>query len=491
MELTSEHKDILFRTVLFEDSPKSRAWGVSRRELARDTGHAFEDVCTWVDELIQSGHMIRRDSKEYDHYRATRKGRFELSEKSALTKSDLSPSRNSPSDSQQVAGSETAAGVQSAIGAKMQTSVLPSESKIFISHSSKDLQVVERLRDFLQSGLDLPRNRIKCTSIPGSGPNTGDDWDSWIREELSTSDCVLFILSRNFFDSPVSCYEFGGVWVKGIKPYQLLIPPLQISELPLPNSKYELAVANNKDKLRGLCDMIRAKLGLNTNYLQFGEEFDKLFAGLVDFQTSAEAKMVEQKASLGASQASSSIKPVIEDGHRTTKTDPPVAIEKSTLEAIKYLPGASIPEAKEFLRKVGNARQLFNLLGGITQEALRASLNGDSHHSTKAERRQRNDEIRRGTLKLASPDAWELYFPPEVEDFECSVQANDSNDAVALFQKRFKEVGEFLERTEVGLFHNPYKKRYGKWPAVDDVDFWDRWISGKIWEGERVPYVGL
>lgn len=98
-------------------------------------------------------------------------------------------------------------------------------SKIFISHASVDSRIVEELVELLES-MGLDSNQIFCTSFEGYGIDLGEDFLASIRNELQGDVLVLFVLSKNFYNSPVCLCEMGAAWVLSKNHIPILIPPL-------------------------------------------------------------------------------------------------------------------------------------------------------------------------------------------------------------------------------------------------------------------------
>lgn len=119
--------------------------------------------------------------------------------------------------------------------------------KVFISHSSKDVDLVERLIDLLRAIGINPKN-VFCTSIEGYGPKLGDNFLERIKRELNNDVIVLFVLSPNFFESPICMCEMGAAWVTTKEHVPILISPFTFNEIKgvLPHSQGMLIT----DKLR-------------------------------------------------------------------------------------------------------------------------------------------------------------------------------------------------------------------------------------------------
>ena len=96
--------------------------------------------------------------------------------------------------------------------------------KVFISHSSIDSDIVEKVIDTLEA-IGVPSEQIFCSSFEGYGIKLGSDFLETIKNELNSKVLVLFILSSNFYSSIVSLCEMGATWVKTNEHIPILIPP--------------------------------------------------------------------------------------------------------------------------------------------------------------------------------------------------------------------------------------------------------------------------
>jgi hypothetical protein len=103
-------------------------------------------------------------------------------------------------------------------------------TKIFISHSSLDKKIVEELIDILET-IGLNSTQIFCSSFEGYGIDFGEDFLGRIKDELNSEVLVLFLLSENFYSSPVSLCEMGATWVKTNIHIPILIPPFDFNDI--------------------------------------------------------------------------------------------------------------------------------------------------------------------------------------------------------------------------------------------------------------------
>src|SRR5882724_6650056 len=99
-------------------------------------------------------------------------------------------------------------------------------SKVFISHASADMPVVDKFADLLIHALGIPISEIFCTSADGLGIETGQDFVDKICENLRGSSLVLLLLSPNYYASKFCIAEMGAAWALGKDVFLLVFPDL-------------------------------------------------------------------------------------------------------------------------------------------------------------------------------------------------------------------------------------------------------------------------
>lgn len=137
------------------------------------------------------------------------------------------------------------------------------EPKIFISHSSDDKDVVGKVIDILEA-IGVPSGKIFCSSFEGYGVKLGEDFLERIKKELDNDVMVLFILTSNFYKSPISLCEMGASWVKTNKQILILIPPFKYDEIKGVFPTLHSMKINEQSKLNSLKDVVSEFMGLET-----------------------------------------------------------------------------------------------------------------------------------------------------------------------------------------------------------------------------------
>ena len=120
--------------------------------------------------------------------------------------------------------------------------------KIFISHATKDKEIVEELIDLLET-IGISSTQIFCSSFEGYGIPLGGNFLDTIKEELSAEVLVLFVITNNFYDSKVCLCEMGAAWALSKEHIPIVVPPLSYSDIQAVIPLTQGLLINNAPKL--------------------------------------------------------------------------------------------------------------------------------------------------------------------------------------------------------------------------------------------------
>lgn len=106
-------------------------------------------------------------------------------------------------------------------------------NKIFISHSSKDVNYVSALVNLLTAiGIKKSEDHIFCSSLAGYGIPYGENIYDFLKQELNRENImVLFVLSDNYYDSAPCLNEMGAAWITSKQHNSVLTPNFDFKKI--------------------------------------------------------------------------------------------------------------------------------------------------------------------------------------------------------------------------------------------------------------------
>lgn len=105
-------------------------------------------------------------------------------------------------------------------------------NKLFVSHSQKDIRIVEKFVDLLNR-IGLNRGTLFCSSVPGFNirQGSGDIFD-YLRAEFDNNNLfVVFMLSKNYYESAACLNEMGAAWVLQQQYQTILLPEFEFEDI--------------------------------------------------------------------------------------------------------------------------------------------------------------------------------------------------------------------------------------------------------------------
>lgn len=104
--------------------------------------------------------------------------------------------------------------------------------RIFVSHSSKDKDIVEKFIDhILQLGIGIKEEDIFCTSIEEMGVKNGEDIRSHIQTNIRNADYAFLLISKNYKASEICINEMGAVWAYDSNVRLYLLPDVDFDQI--------------------------------------------------------------------------------------------------------------------------------------------------------------------------------------------------------------------------------------------------------------------
>ena len=132
---------------------------------------------------------------------------------------------------------------------------LPLEKKLFISHSSKDKELVDPFANMLINA-GFPTDKLFYTANSSFGVSPGENINQRLRIELTKDTYVIFMLSRNWKNSETCENERGAVWHGGLDFCNILLPDFDYRDIGGVAYQTEMSIRYEDDE-----DELREKLG--------------------------------------------------------------------------------------------------------------------------------------------------------------------------------------------------------------------------------------
>lgn len=107
-------------------------------------------------------------------------------------------------------------------------------TRIFISHSHADATIAKALVGLIESGLNVPEDSIRCTSLDGYKLEGGDPGPKTLRENLKTCNVVLVVLTKKSLASSFVLMELGAAWAFEKRAMPLVGPGADFGDFPGP-----------------------------------------------------------------------------------------------------------------------------------------------------------------------------------------------------------------------------------------------------------------
>lgn len=126
------------------------------------------------------------------------------------------------------------------------------DPKLFVSHSSGDSEIAERLVRLIEAGLVVRGGDIRCTSLSGYGLSGGDRTSDLIRSEIAAANVLLAILTKRGFASAWVLFEMGARWGQNKRIIPILGPGVSAGILRGPIVEFNALSCDDAGDLKQL-----------------------------------------------------------------------------------------------------------------------------------------------------------------------------------------------------------------------------------------------
>lgn len=132
-------------------------------------------------------------------------------------------------------------------------------TQIFISHSSKDKEIVESfLDDILFGSFGIHHADVFCTSLDGMKITSGEDWRNEIKNNLTGAKIGILIITPNYKESEICLNELGAIWVSEIAKFPIFIEPISYETVGIILNPLQCEKLNSETSLDRLCEKFKS-----------------------------------------------------------------------------------------------------------------------------------------------------------------------------------------------------------------------------------------
>lgn len=151
--------------------------------------------------------------------------------------------------------------------------------KIFISHSSRDVQIAKALINLLRSAFNLNAKEIRCTSVNGFRLPIGVKPNEKLRQEIFDCEVLIGLLTPESLISHYVLFEMGARWGKDLTIFPLLCSEGCIDLISGPLSEINALDACDIHQVHQLITDLGNKLSIHPEspevYSEHAENFSK------------------------------------------------------------------------------------------------------------------------------------------------------------------------------------------------------------------------
>ena len=132
--------------------------------------------------------------------------------------------------------------------------------QLFISHSSRDAELVGLLIELCRAGLNLSADEIRATSVDGYRLAGGANTDEQLRREVHDAAVLIGVISLHSLESHYVVFELGARWGADRPLIPVLAPGIDASGLPGPLAGRNALRGDNGSQLHQLVHDVAALL---------------------------------------------------------------------------------------------------------------------------------------------------------------------------------------------------------------------------------------
>ena len=142
--------------------------------------------------------------------------------------------------------------------------IVSSKKRIFISHASKDKELIGKFVDSIfLLGMGVASEIIAYTSREDTGVPPGESIPEFIQDNIACADIVLLMISDNYKNSEVCLNEMGAAWALNKYIIQILLPNTSFDKLGWLCSLDKAIKIDNPESIDILSEVVTDRLDIS------------------------------------------------------------------------------------------------------------------------------------------------------------------------------------------------------------------------------------
>ena len=133
---------------------------------------------------------------------------------------------------------------------------------VFLSHSSQDTAIARAIVSLFRAALNIPSDRIRCTSLDGHRLPIGAEIDERLRTELRESKVFLGLITEASIKSTYVVFELGARWGAGLPLLPVLVSSKDKALLRGPLGAFNALACDSRPQVLQLLDDVASKLNI-------------------------------------------------------------------------------------------------------------------------------------------------------------------------------------------------------------------------------------
>jgi hypothetical protein len=342
----------------------------------------------------------------------------------------------------------------------------PPSKKIFLSHSSKDEPLVDKLTDLLTTGCGVRADEILVTTLPGKGIPAGyDNYIEYLKQQIQKPALVILLLSENYFASQFCLCELGATWALSLPNFPIVVPPLKKSEVKATLAVTQLGIISDSDYLDELRDRVKTQLGDTLPTATWNTKRDAFLGRLPRILKSLPSPEMVRRTELKEAQAQyqSALKEIQNKDEQIETLNAKISELEECKDStdVKKVRRKYSSSDEEFEKLCHDAKRALSKVASATAEAIYWDRRGERYVPAD---------------QSEWTDAHEAEAIQEISVDERGCEPDSAHPRVNKAQDAVNNLDDFLSKLKDHTFFEAFEEEHQFPATVSNKEFWDKFL---------------